>query len=128
MGILNILHVVFAADLDPPHSGAVKALMHCSSQPVGWASEEALQPAVSVIMAALHTSSHRRALIPAREAKSISTPSTESPTAERIECQESHGRRKGTDSGQGDEGVAERLGKLVFTPFFLFFSVATAAL
>lgn len=124
-GILRILYVVYPANLDA-YSGSIQALMHCSSQPVGWATEEALRLQFLSLWQTLHTSSHRRALIPTQQGKSISIISSVATTAERIECQESQRRRKWADRRRGEEGVAEGLGELVvdapvFTrsPFFL---------
>lgn len=109
MGILRLLCIVFPANLDWHIAGAIKAMMHCSSQPVGWASEEALQLQFLVIMAVLHTSSHHRALILTQQGKSISIISTVRPTAERIECQESQRRRKWADRWQEEWGTMEGL-------------------
>lgn len=80
-------------------------------------------------MATLHTSSHRRALIPTQQGKSISIISTVPTAAERIECQESQRRRKWADRRRGEEGVAEGLGELVVdAPVFTLFSFSLSLL
>lgn len=75
-------------------------------------------------MATLHTSSHRRALIPTQQGKSISIISTVPTTTERIECQESQRRRKWADRHEESRESQKGFGELVGAPELALFSLS----